>query len=214
MRQPTPQNSVSKNVRLAPDAGLAIGAILFVVALLAVLAIAMSSGSSTVGSTVVADRIRSELKSQGNLIRAKILECNQYSLDRGELADKYPSSTGSGTLVSALHCLAFDSSGAQTVNTPLWTGAHPAALPPPPSGMDEWYYVNAGAANGRCIRMQPLAPNVNDTGIRTGLSQAFSAFAVSGTSSQEGTYDPVSTSQRFILWITTPSGTADTNCQS
>lgn len=218
MRQPIHQHSIFKNNRAPSDAGIAIGVVLFVIALLAVLAIAMSSGSNTVGSTVVTDRVRSDVKTQANLIRAKIMECNQYSAERGELGDKYPYSNASGTsfsttpqLVSSLNCLAFVS---ETTTLPsglthLWTGAHQATLGPPSNGLDEWYYVNAGSVGGRCIRIQPLAGSVNDTGIRTGLSQAFSAF-----SSQEGIYAPGSSSQRFILWITAPSGTPDSNCQS
>lgn len=203
------QVDVASNRRIASDAGIAIGVILFIVAILGVVTVAMSSGSSTVGSTISTDRVRTDIKSQANLIRSKILECNQYSFDRGELADKYPSSTGTGTLVSALHCLAFDSTGSTSANTPLWTGAHPATLPPPPTGMDSWYYKNAGASGGRCIRIQPLAPSVNDQGIKNGLSQAFSAF-----SSQEAVYDSNSSSQRFILWITAPSGAASADCSS
>jgi hypothetical protein len=197
--------------RIVPDAGIAIGVVLFVVALLGVIAMAMTAGSNTVGSTIISDRVRSDLKSQANLIRSKILECNQYSFERGELADKYPASTGSGTLVEALDCLAFVAEGTALPNnlTSLWSGAHAATLPPPTAGFDKWVYVNAGASGGRCIRIQPLPANTGDVGIKTGLAQAFSAF-----SSQEIVYDPNSASQRFILWITAPSGTVSANCSS
>lgn len=199
--------SVSR--RAVPDAGIAIGIILFIVALLGVVTVAMSSGSNTVGSTIVMDRVRSDIKSQANLIRAKILECNMYSAERGELADKYPASTGAGTAVDALECLAYDSSGVASSLTPLWTGAHSATLPAPPSGFDKWYYKNDGVTGGRCIRIQPLAPNVGDAGIKAGLVQASAAF-----SDQEADYLPASASQRFILWITAPSGAATTDCSS
>ena len=218
MRNPIHQANTFTSTRAASDAGIAIGAILFVLALLGVVAVAMSSGSSSVGSTIVSDRIRSDLKAQGNLIRSKILECNQYSSDRGELTDKYPYSDASGTtfgttatLVSNLHCLAFVAYGTTLPNssTGLWTGAHPATLPAPSSGMEEWYYVNAGATGGRCIRIQPLAGSVNDAGIKAGLAQAASGF-----STQEVVYSAGSGSQRFILWITSPSGAASADCSS
>lgn len=197
--------------RVRGDAGIAIGVVLFVVALLAVIGLSMSAGTNTVGSTIAADTVRNNIKSQANLIRSKILECNQYSFDRGELADKYPASTGTGTLVESLDCLAFVAEGTPLPDnrTNLWSGAHAASLPPPSPGFDSWYYVNAGATGGRCIRIQPLAANVNDVGIKTGLSQVFSAF-----SSQEVVYDPNSASQRFILWITKPSGTVSADCSS
>ncbi|MBY0428503.1 MAG: hypothetical protein K2Q32_04710 [Alphaproteobacteria bacterium] len=219
MSYPHQQQMYSKNNRVEHDAGIAIGAILFVVALLGVIAVAMSSGSSSVGSNIAADRVRNDIKIQGNLIRSKILECNQYSSDRGNLPDKYPSSTGTGaglSTVRSLNCLAFDvaedaSGNAQaTTNTPLWTGAHATSLPPTSTGFEEWKYKNAGAVGGRCIRIQPLAANVGDAGIKNGLSQAFSAF----TATDEAVYDPNSSSQRFILWITKPTGTTDADCAS
>lgn len=216
------QDTPYKNNRFASDAGIAIGAILFVVALLGVIAVAMSSGSSSVGTNIAADRVRNDIKIQANLIRAKILECNQYSIDRGNLPDKYPSSTGTGAALStvrSLNCLAFDivedgSGNAQaTLNTPLWTGAHAASLPPTSTGFEEWKYKNAGAVGGRCIRIQPLAANVSDPGIKNGLAQAFTAFSsLAGT--EEAVYDSNSASQRFIIWITKPTGTTDADCAS
>lgn len=216
-----PQASVSQTPvapRASSEAGIAIGVILFVVALLAVIGVSMSAGSNTVGSTIVSDTVRNNIKSQANLIRSKILECNQYSFDRGELGDKYPYAGANGAsfgatpqLVEDLHCMAFVAEGTTLpdTRTSLWSGAHAATLPPPSPGFDKWVYVNAGPTGGRCIRVQPNAGNANDVGIKTGLAQVQGAF-----SSQEVVYDPNSSSQRFILWITAPSGTVSADCSS
>jgi hypothetical protein len=199
------KNRISKRQRLAPDAGIAIGMILFVIALLGVIAVALTSGNSSVGSNISADNVRTTLKSQGNLIRSKILECNQYLTDPemgGTYADKYPSSTGTGTAIASVTCAAYPS-GQQNI----WSGAHPAALGNPPTGMSTgWYYVNASSSGGgRCIRIQPDSPI--DAGVKSGIAQAASGF-----SAMEINYDPNSASQRFILWITSPTGSASADC--
>ncbi|MBI3418868.1 MAG: hypothetical protein HY053_01870 [Proteobacteria bacterium] len=189
--------------RLALNSGIAIGMILFVIALLGVIAIAISASSGNfMGTTIVPDRVAHDMKSQANLIRNKILECYTYGYDRGELADKYPSSTGNGTAVDSLDCPAY-TSGQQN----LWTGQSPAAFPPPPAGFGPWYYVNAGANGGRCVRIQPNTPS--DVGIKNGLAQVSVAF-----SANELVYDSSSSSQRFILWITRPNGSASADCGS
>lgn len=190
--------------RPSTQAGIAIGAILFVLALLAVIAAAITNSSNFMGTTITPDRLSAELKSQAHLIRNKILECFTNGYDRGELADKYPSSSGNGTLVSALECPSYG-----TGTESLWTGQSPASFPAKPSGLDDWYYVNAGASGGRCIRIQPSAGNTSDVGILGGLGQAASAF-----SSMELVYDSGSGSKRFILWITRPSGAASADCSS
>lgn len=197
--------------RLSPQSGIAIGMILFVIAILAVIGIALSATGNFTGTTITPDRVINDIKSQVNLIRSKILECNQYAFDRGDLSDKYPLSTGSGTLVESLDCLAFVAQGTSLPSdlTNLWTGAHPASLPPPTAGFDKWYYANHGASGGRCIRIQPLTASVNDVGIKNGLGQVSGAF-----SSQEVVYDSNSSSQRFIIWITKPTGTPSANCSS
>lgn len=188
--------------RLASDAGIAIGIILFIISILAVLAIAISASGNFMGTTITPDRVYHDTKSQANLIRNKILECYTYGYDRGDLTDKYPASTGNGTAVDSLDCPSY-TSGQQN----LWTGQSPASLPPPPTGFGSWYYVNAGASGGRCIRIQPSTPT--DVGIKNGLGQVSSAFA-----GNELVYDSASSSQRFILWITRPTGTASADCGS
>lgn len=197
--------------RPAAEAGIAIGMILFVIAILAVIGVAMSASGNFMGTTVTPDRVVADIKSQANLIRSKILECNQYSFDRGDLSDKYPESTGTGTLVESLDCLAFVAQGTTLPSnlTNLWTGAHPSSLPPPTAGFEKWYYKNAGPTGGRCIRIQPLTASATDIGVKNGLAQAATYF-----SSQEVVYDSNSSSQRFILWITKPSSSAHADCSS
>ncbi len=211
-------SKASATHRASSEAGIAIGVVLFVIALLAVISVAMTAGNNTVGSTIVADTVRNNIRTQANLVRSKILECNQYSFDRGELGDKYPYADANGTSFGAvaqpvedLHCMAFVAEGTSLpdTRTSLWAGAHAATLPAPSPGFEKWYYVNAGNSGGRCIRIQPNAGNANDVGVKTGLAQVFSAF-----SSQEVVYDSNSTSQRFILWITAPQGTVSADCSS
>jgi hypothetical protein len=190
------------STRFNNNHGIAIGMILFVVALLGVIAIAMTAGSNVAGTTIVPDRVAADVKTQANLIRNKILECYTYGYERGDLADKYPASTGTGTPVEDLVCPAYN---AGTNN--IWNGQSPAMLPPPTTGFDKWVYVNAGTAGGRCIRIQPTSGNANDQGLKNGLAQASSYFAAN-----ELVYSSGSGSQRFILWISRPSGTPSTDC--
>lgn len=191
-------------IRSSSEAGIAIGAILFVLALLGVIAVAIGNSGNFMGTTITPDRLSAELKSQANLIRSKILECFSNGYERGDLADKYPASSGNGTLVSALDCPSYNT-GSQN----LWSGQSAATLPAKPVGLEEWYYVNAGASGGRCIRTQPATAYLNDIGITNGLAQAAGGF-----SAQELSYDAGSASKRFILWITRPTGTVSTDCSS
>lgn len=192
--------------RLHPESGIAIGIILFVVAMLAVLGIAISSSGNFMGTTVTPDRVAADIKSQGNLIRSKLLECFSYgrATERGDLSDLYPTTTGSGTAVSALDCPSY-TAGQQN----LWTGQAPASLPPAPTGFDAWVFVNGGAASGRCIRTQPSTGMATDIGIKNGLGQVSHNF-----SSDELVYDSNSSSQRFILWVTKPTVSAGADCSS
>jgi hypothetical protein len=188
--------------RLRSDSGIAIGVILFVIALIAVISIAMGASGNFMGSTITPDRVTADIKSQANLIRNKILECFTNGYDRGDLPDRYPSSTGTGTLVEALDCPSYGAG-----QTSMWMGQSAATLPPPTGGFDKWVYVNAGASGGRCIRIQPSTGNTTNEGIKNGLIQASSNF-----SAMELTYDSNGASQRFILWITRPSGTPSADC--
>ncbi len=185
--------------RFSSRSGIAIGMILFVIAIIAVISIAISASSNFTGSTITPDRVSADVKSQANLIRNKILECYTNGYDRGDLPDKYPSSTGNGTLVEDLDCPSYNS-GAQNI----WAGQSPASLPPPPRGLNDWYYVNAGSSGGRCIRIQPASA---DASVKQGLTQASSSF-----SSMELSYDTGKDAPRFIVWITRPTGTVSDDC--
>lgn len=215
--------------RISSESGLAVGVVLFALALVAVIAVVMNAGSMMGNSTVTIDRISADIKSQGNLIISKIRQCYTNGVDNKvldcsnntyitttsswsrsgctgtsptDLTVYYPTSTGSGTLVSALNCPSY-AAGSQN----LWTGQAPSMLPPVSNGLGEWYYVNAGDTNGRCIRIEPQAATVNDTAVRAGLAQAVTSYGA-----QEYVYTPGSSSQRVILWITRPSGAASADC--
>lgn len=213
--------------RLPANAGLAIGVILFALALIAVVTIAFSAGNNFTGSTTTIDSVKANIKAQAVLITAKIQECYShgytakqaycdpnietspgvYSRSGCNPIDKtafYPTSSGNGIAVSAITCPSYSTS-----SNNLWTGQSPAQLPPAPKGFNDWVYVNAGDSGGRCIRIEPLASNLNDAATKQGLIEASTSYTT-----QELVYNPNGTSQRYIIWITRPSGTASADCSS
>ena len=203
--------------RMRANAGIALGPILFIIAILGILAAVISAGSSGFGSAGVTDRVAADIVSQANLIRAKINECNlKYGTNNN--GDGYPASdTTSGTVVSALNC-AGDPAGAQN----LWSGIRATMLPQPTNGFSAWKYINTNGAGlggvatgGRCIWIAPNVSNPgSNTGIVNGLIRASNKFTASTgyNSAAEVVYDPNSTSQKFVVWITMPTGTPDSNC--
>lgn len=194
--------------RFSPQAGVAVGVILFVLAMLAVVATAYTASGNFTGSTITPERIGRELRAQADLIRTKINECymNFKDIDHSGVSHlndtNFPASSGTGTLVESLECPTY---GTGTKN--LWTGQSSVMLPPPPKGLEKWVYRNAGAIEGRCIRIQPEAANASDNAFKQGMAEAAMAF-----SDLERTYSSPSPSQRLILWITRPSGTAHADC--
>lgn len=199
---------------IPPDAGFAIGAILFVIALIAIIATVIAAGTGDFGSASITDRVAADVATQANLIRSKIVECNMlYGTNSN--GDGYPSSGGSSVLVSSLSC-AGDPVGMQN----LWSGERVALLPPPTHGFGPWYYINTNnaglggtATGGRCIWTEPAV--TASPGIINGLTKAATKFANSSVydSAYEVIYDPASASQKFIVWITMPtSGTPVADC--
>lgn len=158
-----------KNLRLlTSQPGIAIGPILFIVAILAVLAGAMSSGFGSYGVSATEDRIKTEIRGQANLIRAKIQEC--YMTTMGSLNFDYPSGpTPNGTLVTNLDCPG-DPTGQQNI----WRGARPTSLPPVPRGFGEWYYYNYN--KGRCIIITPTTSGASQAGVQSGLTIVKNTF--------------------------------------
>jgi hypothetical protein len=202
--------------RFPSDSGIAIGPILFVIALLALIGTVLAAGTGGFGTATVADRVYNDMYSQANLIRTKINECNIKYLTSGTNGDGYPSSAGTGTQVCALTCegdvnnseSGTDCAGNSLTSQNLWFGIRPTVLPPPTAGMNQWYYINAGASGGRCIWTQPSS--AISAGINEGLTHAATKF-----SSQEVIYNPGSnTTPRFVIWVTYPTGTASTYCAS
>ncbi|MFY9289064.1 MAG: hypothetical protein WAO98_11255 [Alphaproteobacteria bacterium] len=206
-----------KTPRFRHSQGIAIGPILFVIALLALLATVMSSGFGDFGVASVADRISADIPSQANLIRAKINECSiKYGTNNN--GDSYPASdTTNGTLVSALEC-----EGDPVGQKNIWSGQRATVLPQPTTGFNQWYYLNSNGAGmggnadgGRCIWITPSGSNpAGSSALVTGLTKAASKFShnTGFSSSAEVVYDPSSSSQKFVMWITLPTGTPDSNC--
>jgi len=208
--------------RFHNQSGIAIGPILFVIALLGILATVIASdpgGLNTAGAT---DRIAADIQSQASLIRTKINECNiKYGTNLN--GDGFPASdTSNGTLVSALNCEG-DPVGSQNI----WSGLRATTLPPPTTSFGPWYYINTNGAGlggtatgGRCIWAAPTVSNPKgNAGLVEGLKKAVSKFTHQTTCSNQSTcsaaeviYDPASTSQKIVLWVSIPTGTPDAHC--
>ena len=210
MQQPLP--------RLPRDAGIAIGPILFVLALLAIIGAVIAADPGGFSTSTVTDRVNADVQSQANLIRSKINECNALYTTNNNY-DGYPPSPANGELVSALTCEG-DPAGVQNV----WTGNRATQLPPPSPGFQPWSYINTddctpqtgnclggSYSGGRCIWTQPVNPS---NSFVAGLTKAASKFthATSSDGTSEVNYNPASASQKFILWITLPTGTPDPHC--
>jgi hypothetical protein len=201
--------------RFSSQSGIAIGPILFVIALLGILGAVIAAGTGDFGTTTVADRIYNDIYSQANLIRTKINECNlKYGTNNN--GDGWPPSDATnGTPVCALICegdsnsamVGNDCAGNGMTTQNMWYGMRPALLPPPTGGFQQWYYMNAGASGGRCLWTQPSGSMTE--GIKAGLEHAATKF-----SSQEVLYNSGGTTHRFVIWITLPTGTPDTQCSS
>jgi len=166
------------------ERGFAIGPILMVITLIAVVGLFMSAGSSTLSASITTDRTAPNLSSQADLIRAKILEC--WSATQGVATAGYP--VGVGVAVGALNCPG-DPAGSQN----LWTGARPTILPLPPQGFGAWSYSNDASG----IRIQ-IAPVDSAHAANSAIQQAIQK-SISRYSSVEGTVD--SATQTVTVWI-------------
>jgi len=200
---------VQKTEKFSPNAGIAIGPILFVLAILALLAMVMASGNGDYQVASGADRITADIVAQANMIRSTINNCNmQYMMGvstgtYANVSDAYPSPSGV-TAVSALTCT-------PTGNSSLW-GA--ILLPPATQGFQAWNYIDDSTnGGGRCIWTQPN-PTSTSASIVAGLTRAAAKFnsATSYSSSSEVLYNPGSSYQKFVVWITLPTGTLNTHC--
>lgn len=132
---------------LKPQRGIAIGPILFVVAILAVLVGALSSGMGSFGGNATIDRIKSDVRGQANLIRAKIQECYMTTMGSSDFGWP-PGPTPNGTLLQDIICPG-DPSGMQNI----WRGARPTSIPVNPVGFKDWVYFNYD--HGRCLILVP-----------------------------------------------------------
>ena len=206
--------------------GIAIGPILFVIAVLGILATVIAANMGQMSSTGITDRVAADTGSQANLIRTKILECNErFGTDRN--FDGYPDSGGVPINVSAVSCtgdaVALGSSG----NLNIWSGPRATTLPPATSGFGNWQYINPNttglggvATGGRCAYIAPTLPNAqHNPGIVDGLTKAAAKFTSQTTCNNSGTpctgdviYDPGSASQKFVVWITLPTASPDSHC--
>ncbi len=199
--------------RFHASAGIAIGPILFILALLGVLATVLSSGmEGGFSSAGNADRITADIVGQANMIRTKILECQMQFLVNGRTHasapcanDPYPcSDQNDGTAVADLTC-PNDALTAGGNEQSLWSGPRAAMLPPPTKGFSAWMYMNAGDAGGRCFWTAPTGGK--SSAVVQGLSRAAEKFT-----SKEHSYDSASSSQKFVVFVTVPSGTVDEKC--
>lgn len=180
--------------RWSRQSGIAIGPILFVLALLGVLAAFFASDMGGMGGAAREDTITATLAAQANLIRSKFNECNM-------VRNSWPAGDGTGMLVTAVTCPG-DPAGQDN----LWTGARPNQLAPPPTGFNQWtYYDYSGSGGGRCVKIAPAA--ATDPAVKNGVRRAAAKFT-----SQEADYDSGGAAQSLVIWITSPSGAAGANC--
>ena len=145
------------------ESGIAIGPILFVIALLGILAAVIAAGTGDFGTATIADRIYNDILSQANLIRTKINECNlKYGTNNN--GDGWPPSDATnGTPVCAIICegdsnspmAGNDCTGNGMTTQNLWYGMRAALCRHRPSGFQRYLDMNAGASGGRCIWTQP-----------------------------------------------------------
>ena len=200
--------------RLPSDAGIAIGPILFILGVLGVLASVLSAGmGGGFGSAGTADRVSADVTGQANLIRSKVNECYmQYIVNGTNFAtgtcasDPYPcSDQTNGSLVTDLTCPNDPLTGGGAEQS-LWTGPRVASLPQATKGFANWKYMNAGESGGRCIWTTPASGKSNP-GVVEGLKKVASKFT-----SQEHSYDAGSSSQKLVIFITRPTGAADSHC--
>jgi len=200
--------------RFSSEAGIAIGPILFVLALLAILAVAMAGGGGDFQVASSSDRITADIIAQANLIRNTINQCNmQYTMavSSGSVApttDPYPTSGGVPVAVSSLTCTPMG-------GTAMW-GSTMVLLPPPTAGFNAWNYIDASSTSGGiCAYTSPSSSSpAGNAGIVGGLTHAASKFNTTTvySAASEAIYNPASASQKFIIWIALPTGSANSNC--
>jgi hypothetical protein len=182
------------SARWSRQQGIAIGPILFVLALLGIIAAYMATDTGSMGGAAREDTITAQISTQASLIRSKFAECNTI---RGG----WPAGDGTGTLLTAVTCPG-DPSGQDN----LWTGARSAQLAPPPQGFNSWtYYDYAATGGGRCVKIAPASGS--DPATKNGMRRAAAKFT-----SQEADYLSSGAAQSLVIWITRPSGTAGANC--
>jgi type II secretory pathway pseudopilin PulG len=183
--------------RLKNNAGIAIGPILFVIALLGVLAAAFASSSTSMNSATKADSITPLLETQAQLIRNKFYECNT-------IRSVWPISDSAGTTLASVECQG-DPSGLRN----LWSGARNVLLPAPPKDFNAWTYFDQSATGGgRCVMIRPSSTTLAaSAAIRQGIAKAYAKFTT-----QEADYAPTGTNQKLIIWITRPTGSPHSNC--
>ncbi len=129
---------------------------------------------------------------------SKFTQCNML----GDDPLVWPAGTTTGDPVSGLTCPNYPSSGSQN----LWDGPYKIQLPQGPSGFSAWTYFDYGASGGRGIMITPTSAN---TAVLKGMVRLVNPPKAKFTS-QEAKY--TAGTGVLMLWITTPSGAAGTNC--
>lgn len=209
---------ITDSLRWSSEAGIAIAPVLFVIAILGLIAALISSNIGSYGSAGVIDRIAADIPSQAGLIQQKINECNlKYGGFQNVVSNNivvgtiyvpvYPTA-GTNNLVAYLNC-PNDPAGSQN----LWTGQRPALYPQPTTGFAAWNYTR-NLTGGTCIYTSPTGVTnpANVPNIVEGLNRAAKKFSNQRTCNNTSTactsevmYDPSSASQKFVLWISMPT---------
>lgn len=151
------------------EAGNVLLYIFIAVALLGALTMAMSSGGGDQAIATSAFRITDSLRSQGQGIRAAVLECVLRYPSAG-----YPVVSVPGTAedLSAIECQPNDG---VTSDFDLFGGTMGHFIPQPPAPFTNWQYNNDGAGTVY-IRIATPPANADDPSVISGIRNAVSQY--------------------------------------
>ena len=216
------------------NAGIAIGPILFIVAIMAVIAVAVSSATGGFSTVLSADKIESEVFNQASLIRNKIIKCkaefdlrrNLSSFSGKQLCPNpdgggFPVSLEEGSRIDELMCSSlvqvlkdsggeccfWQDDGCENLNVvSIGDSIWEDAVPPSGmSGFKPWKYIN-DIKNGGGICFWIEANFKNDT-VSEGFARAALKFRHSNSVADGiANYSEVIVSaDKFIMWIVPPA---------
>jgi hypothetical protein len=151
---------------------VAIGLLVLIIALMALIGIAIAKGSNMFNKATAINNTITQLVAQANLIRQKIVQCaTEYPEGDNGTSYHKPYPSGSGVLVSTLTC-----PGAPAGGNNLWSGIDGVFLPQTPTGFNSWVYTNDATSVRISIQ------TTNTAAYSTAMQQAAAKFTSSEAS--------------------------------